>query len=126
MKDAHDILLRVPPQNLEAEQSVLGAIFLDSEVALGYAMEILTTDDFYRESHRTIFRAMIKLYEMKTPIDAITIDDRTPWQRSARGDRWTCLYRGAGGNRAHRCECPVLRADCTRHVGAPQAGVGRD
>ncbi len=73
MTDAHDILLRVPPQNLEAEQSVLGAIFLDSDVALGCAMEILTADDFYREGHRTIFRAMIKLYEMKTPVDAITM-----------------------------------------------------
>ena len=33
----------------------------------------LTADDFYRESHRTIFRAMLKLYEAKTPIDAITL-----------------------------------------------------
>jgi len=73
MRDGHDSLLRVPPHNLEAEQSVLGAVFLDSEVALGDTLGILTADDFYRESHRTLFRAMVKLYETKTPIDAITV-----------------------------------------------------
>lgn len=73
MRDVHDSLLRVPSHNLEAEQSVLGAVFLDSEVALGDALGILTADDFYRESHRTLFRAMVKLYETKTPIDAITL-----------------------------------------------------
>jgi len=70
---APDPLLKVPPHNLEAEQSVLGAIFLDSDVALSTVIDNLTTDDFYRESHRTIFRAMLKLYEAKTPIDAITL-----------------------------------------------------
>jgi replicative DNA helicase len=73
MRDVHDSLLRVPPQNLEAEQSVLGAIFLDTEVALGDALGILTADDFYRENHRVLFRAMVKLHETKTPIDAITL-----------------------------------------------------
>ncbi len=52
---ADDILKRVPPQNLEAEQSVLGAILLDNE-GINQALEILSADDFYRESHREIFR----------------------------------------------------------------------
>jgi hypothetical protein len=69
-----DILRRVPPQNLEAEQSVLGAIFLDNE-ALNQALEILNPDDFYRESHREIFRVMVELRGRDNAIDAITTTD---------------------------------------------------
>jgi replicative DNA helicase len=71
---ANDILKRVPPQNVEAEQSVLGAILLDNE-AINQAIEILTTEDFYRESHREIFRAMVALSERNQPVDAITLTD---------------------------------------------------
>lgn len=69
-----DILRRVPPQNIEAEQSVLGAILLDNE-AINQAIEILTAEDFYRESHREIFRAMVALSERSQPVDAITLTD---------------------------------------------------
>jgi replicative DNA helicase len=71
---ADDILKRVPPQNIEAEQSVLGAILLDND-AINQAIEILTADDFYRESHREIFRAMVALSERNQPVDAITLTD---------------------------------------------------
>jgi replicative DNA helicase len=71
---ATDILKRVPPQNIEAEQSVLGAILLDNE-AINQAIEILTAEDFYRESHREIFRAMVALSERNQPVDAITLTD---------------------------------------------------
>ena len=50
---ADDILRRVPPQNLEAEQCVLGAILLDNE-AINHALEILIPEEFYRDSHREI------------------------------------------------------------------------
>ena len=69
-----DILKRVPPQNLEAEQSVLGAILLDND-AINHALEILTPDDFYRETHREIFRAMVALTDHNQPVDAITLTD---------------------------------------------------
>jgi archaellum biogenesis ATPase FlaH len=69
-----DNLLRVPPQNLEAEQSVLGAILLDND-AINQAREFLSPDDFYRDSHRLIFRAMVELKDRKQPIDAITLTD---------------------------------------------------
>jgi len=69
-----DILKRVPPQNVEAEQSVLGAILLDND-AINQAIEILTAEDFYRESHREIFRAMAALSERNQPVDAITLTD---------------------------------------------------
>ena len=71
---ADDFLKRVPPQNIEAEQSVLGAILLDNE-AINQAIEILTREDFYRESHREIFRAMVGLSERNQPVDAITLTD---------------------------------------------------
>jgi replicative DNA helicase len=71
---ADDILKRVPPQNLEAEQSVLGAILLDNE-AINQALEVLAAEDFYRESHRQIFRAMGDLTDRNQPVDAITLTD---------------------------------------------------
>lgn len=71
---ADDILKRVPPQNLEAEQSVLGAVLLENE-AINPAIEILAADDFYRESHRAIFNAMVELSDRSQPIDAITLSD---------------------------------------------------
>jgi len=69
-----DVLRRVPPQNIEAEQSVLGAVLLENE-AINQALEILTPDDFYRETHREIFRAMMELSDHNQPVDAITLTD---------------------------------------------------
>lgn len=66
---------KLPPQNLEAEQSVLGAIIFDNE-ALSKAMEILGGDeDFYKDSHRRIYRAMLELFNRGEPVDIITLSD---------------------------------------------------
>jgi len=65
---------KVPPQSMEAEQSVLGAILLENE-ALIKAIELLQVDDFYQESHRQIYGAMIDLYEKNTPVDQITLTE---------------------------------------------------
>ncbi len=62
----------VPPQNLEAEESVLGAMLL-SETAIGAVTEILDASDFYRGSHGTIYRAMLLLWSKGEPVDAITL-----------------------------------------------------
>src|SRR6266508_1999949 len=64
----------VPPQNLDAEESVLGAMML-SPGAIGAASEILDARDFYRESHAKIFRAALALYAKGEPVDAITLVD---------------------------------------------------
>src|ERR1700691_532633 len=69
-----DVLRRLPPQNIEDEQSVLGAVPLENE-AINQALEILTPDDFYRETHREIFRAMMDLSDHNQPVDAITLTD---------------------------------------------------
>jgi replicative DNA helicase len=65
---------RLPPQNLEAEQSVLGAVLLDN-AALAKAMEILGEADFYRTAHQKIFRAMLELSEQGEVIDTITLGE---------------------------------------------------
>ena len=73
--DALDVSLqKLPPQNIEAEQSVLGAILIDNS-AMNKVLEILGANDFYRENHRLIFSSMIELYEKNHPIDLVTITD---------------------------------------------------
>ena len=67
--------LKVPPQNLEAEQSVLGGILLENE-SISKVLETLLPDDFYRESHRKIFNSMIELFEKSEPIDLITLTNQ--------------------------------------------------
>ncbi len=75
-KTAGDISLqKLPPHNVEAEQSVLGAIFKSSE-ALPRAMEIIHAEDFYRGPHYKIFKAMVELFEINEPIDLLTLSDR--------------------------------------------------
>ncbi len=66
---------RLPPQNIEAEQSVLGAILLENE-ALAAAIEHLTPNDFYKDAHKKIFVAMLDLYEKNEPIDLITLTEQ--------------------------------------------------
>ncbi len=68
-------LHKLPPHNLEAEQSVLGAIFKSND-ALPKALEIIQADDFYRGPHRKIFQAMMELFEMSEPIDLLILSDK--------------------------------------------------
>jgi replicative DNA helicase len=63
---------RVPPQNNEAEQSVLGAILLDNEAAHDVT-EILRPEDFYRDTHRFIFEAVLDLLDRSEPADLVTL-----------------------------------------------------
>jgi replicative DNA helicase len=64
----------VPPQNLDAEESVLGSMML-SPAAIGAVSEILDAGDFYRESHAKVYRAALALYARGEPVDAITLVD---------------------------------------------------
>ncbi len=66
------MLDRVPPQNLEAEQAVLGAILLDGE-ALITAMERIQTEDFYRTAHQYIYQSITEIAEANEPVDLITL-----------------------------------------------------
>jgi len=67
-------LERVPPQNLEAERSVLGGVLLENQ-AMPNVMEILQEEDFYRGAHRKIYQAMIDLSERRDPVDLITLTE---------------------------------------------------
>ena len=65
-------LQKVPPQNIEAEQSILSAILIDNNT-LPEVLEILSKKDFYREVHQKIFSAMVDLFERSEPADLITV-----------------------------------------------------
>ncbi len=87
----------VPPQNLEAEEHVLGAIML-SPAALDAVTDILTPGDFYRDSHGRIYQAALDLHAKAEPVDAITLIDAL----EAAGD----IDRAGGRTRIH--EIPTL------------------
>ena len=66
--------IKIPPQNTEAEQSVLGSILMDKDAIIKVA-DILKPEDFYREDHATIYRCILKLFEKRKPIDMVTLTD---------------------------------------------------
>lgn len=63
---------RTPPQNIEAEQAVLGAMLISKE-AIAEAAQILNSEDFYREAHRIVFDAMIELSNKNQAVDNLTV-----------------------------------------------------
>jgi replicative DNA helicase len=69
------ILQKIPPQNIEAEQSVLGCLMLDKNAIIKVA-DILKPGDFYRQVHNIIFETMIDLYEKGEPIDLLSMTNR--------------------------------------------------
>ncbi|MGH6942639.1 MAG: replicative DNA helicase [Geminicoccaceae bacterium] len=66
----------VPPQNLEAEESVLGALMVSETTINAVILDVRLEDqDFYRERHRLVFRAIKRLYERSEPVDALTVSE---------------------------------------------------
>ena len=63
---------RLPPQSLEAEQSVLGAILIDRDAVIEVA-EFLKPDDFYRQANAKVYAAILELFERREPIDVVTV-----------------------------------------------------
>ncbi len=63
---------KVPPHDLEAEQAIIGSMLTDKDAVIS-AMEILKNEDFYREDNRTIYSAILNLYNKSEPIDIITV-----------------------------------------------------
>jgi replicative DNA helicase len=66
---------KLPPQNLEAEQSVLGCVLIDQE-AITKIADILKPDDFYKSDHRKIFESILDLYEKRQPLDILGVTSR--------------------------------------------------
>lgn len=69
---SEELIERVPPQHVEAEQAVLGAILLQSE-SLITVSELLMSDDFYRVNHQKIYSAMLQVGEAGEPVDIVTL-----------------------------------------------------
>ncbi|MFH1607445.1 MAG: replicative DNA helicase [Nanoarchaeota archaeon] len=69
------INIRIPPQNIESERALLGSIMLRPET-LAEIMDILRPEAFYVDKHKTIFEAMMHLYEKREPIDLLTLSSK--------------------------------------------------
>lgn len=65
---------RIPPQNTEAEQAVLGSILLKADL-LGSVLELLKPNDFYKDAHKIIFESMVDLFEKNEPQDLLTVSN---------------------------------------------------
>jgi replicative DNA helicase len=63
---------RIPPQNLEAEESLLGGILIDSD-AINKVIDMVSVEDFYKDTHGRIYDIMVGLYEKNEPIDIVTV-----------------------------------------------------
>jgi len=75
MAENERIQQRIPPQNLEAEQSVLGALMIDKDAIISVA-DVLDPEDFYKDAHGKIYDAMLDLYERHEPIDILSLSNR--------------------------------------------------
>ena len=62
----------LPPQNIEAERAVLGAILLNNS-AIATALEYLQPEDFYKHAHRILFQTMVELNDKDQPLDTVTL-----------------------------------------------------
>jgi replicative DNA helicase len=67
--------LRVPPHNIEAEQSVLGSLMLDKDAIIKIA-DLLKVGDFYKDDHNDIYEVMLELYEEREPIDVLSLSNK--------------------------------------------------
>lgn len=67
-----EILAKIPPQNIEAEQSLLGSILIDKDAFIKIA-DIIEPEDFYKDNHRIIYEAMVDLFSKHEPLDLLTI-----------------------------------------------------
>ena len=68
-------LEKIPPQNIEAEQSVLGSLLIDKDAIVKVA-DLIRPDDFYKDTHRMIFDAMLEIYEKREPIDILSLANK--------------------------------------------------
>ena len=85
---------RLPPQSIEAEQSVLGSILIDRDAVIEVA-EFLRPEDFYRQAHGTVYAAILDLSERREPVDVVTVAEALERTERPRGDRRARLPRHA-------------------------------
>ncbi len=75
MPDFEQVLEKLPPQNIEAEQALLGSLLIDKDAIIKVA-DLITEDDFYKDIHQMIYSAMFEIWERHEPIDILSIANR--------------------------------------------------
>jgi replicative DNA helicase len=70
-----EVPARIPPHNLDAERAVLGAVLLEGRETLPRVIEVLRPSDFYTEAHRSIYNAMLRLFDRGEPVDILTLQE---------------------------------------------------
>jgi len=70
-----EVPARIPPHNLDAERAVLGAVLMEGRETLPRVIEVLRPSDFYTESHRAIYQAMLTLFDRGEPVDVLTLTE---------------------------------------------------
>ena len=70
-----NVIKRIPPHSLEAEQSVIGSMIMDRE-AIVVASELVSEEDFYNRQYGTLFQTMVELNNEGKPVDLVTLQDR--------------------------------------------------
>ena len=96
---------KIPPNDIEAEQAVLGCMLLDGE-SVALALEVLKPDDFYREENKLIFSAMLNLYGRSEPIDLITVKEELVSLGKNR------IYSRFIGESSNYCKCRQVCENC--------------
>lgn len=79
--DARYTSLKIPPHSLEAEESVIGALFLDKDAIIAVA-EFLSPEDFYDLRHKEIYECVLTLYEERVPVDVLTVAEKLKKRKS--------------------------------------------
>ena len=113
----HAVIDRLPPQSLEAEQSVLGAILIDRDAIIEVA-EFLRAEDFYRQANGRIYAAILDLFERREPIDIVTVAETLERREELEADRRACLSLEPLQRDAHRRPRRPVRADRRAQGGA--------
>src|SRR3712207_7996127 len=83
-----DAPFKVMPHNVEAEQSVLGSMIID-KTSIAQALEVLSREDFYKESHQTLFDTILDLYQKDVAVDLVTITENLQAKEKLRSEEHT-------------------------------------
>jgi len=71
----NNLIEKIPPQNIEAEQALLGGLLIDKEAIIKIG-DLISPDDFYKDSHKKIYETTLELFERRDPIDILSLSNR--------------------------------------------------
>ena len=113
-----EMMGKIPPHSLEAEQSALGAMILDKD-AVTEVVELITDEDFYKEAHKAIFTGIIELYNRNEPVDIVTLSEELGKQGIIDNIGRFRVFSGFDHHGGRHDQCQVLCQDHRRKVDAP-------